>query len=86
MTGTDKIQITRNDEETPKYGSITTWMKLSGMGRSRTYEAMAEGSLPAIKLGARTLIDIGAGLKWLASQPKWAPTGPATTRHAKSTN
>lgn len=42
---------------------------MSGMSRTATYEALGRGDLRAIKLGARTLIDIDHGLAWLASRP-----------------
>jgi hypothetical protein len=39
------------------------------MGRSSVYEALGRGDLKAIKLGVRTLIDVEAGLAWLATMP-----------------
>jgi hypothetical protein len=54
---------------TPRYAPITDWCAISGMGRSSVYEALGRGDLRAIKLGARTLIDVEAGLAWLASMP-----------------
>lgn len=42
---------------------------MTGMSRSVTYEALGRGDLRAIKLGTRTLIDVEAGLAWLASMP-----------------
>jgi len=58
----------------PAFAPIPAWCALSGMGRSATYEALGAGHLRAVKLGARTLIDVGYGLGWLASLP------PATIR------
>jgi hypothetical protein len=54
---------------TPRYAPISDWCALSGMGRSSVYEALGRGDLKAIKLGVRTLIDVEAGLAWLASMP-----------------
>ena len=54
---------------TPRYSPIADWCALSGMSRSCTYEALGRGDLKAIKLGVRTLIDVEAGLAWLASMP-----------------
>jgi hypothetical protein len=54
---------------TPRYSPISDWCALSGMSRSCTYEALGRGDLKAIKLGVRTLIDVEAGLAWLASMP-----------------
>jgi hypothetical protein len=39
------------------------------MSRSTTYEALGRGDLRAIKLGAKTLVDVEAGLVWLGSMP-----------------
>ena len=53
----------------PAYTAIPTWCALSGMSRSSTYEALARGDLRAIKLGARTLVDVTHGISWLDSLP-----------------
>ena len=53
----------------PAYAGVLAWCALSGMGRSSTYEALARHDLRAIKLGARTLIDVAHGLAWLDSLP-----------------
>lgn len=54
----------------PAFVTIANWCALSGMGRSATYEALGAGHLRAVKLGARTLIDVPYGLTWLASLPR----------------
>jgi hypothetical protein len=43
---------------------------MTGLSRSATYEALGRGDLKAIKYGTRTLIDVEAGLAWLASMPQ----------------
>jgi hypothetical protein len=53
----------------PKFCSIDNWCALSGMGRRVTYAELGVGNLKAIKVGARTLIDVDAGLAWLRSRP-----------------
>ena len=53
----------------PVFASIVRWCDLSGMGRSSTYEALGTGHLRAIKMGAKTLIDVAHGLAWLRSLP-----------------
>ena len=58
----------------PVYATIPIWSRLSGMGRSTIYEALGRGDLRAIKLGARTLINVPQGMAWLDSLP------PATVR------
>jgi len=54
---------------TPKYAKIKTWCALSGMGRSSTYAAIADGFLRAVKLGDSTLIDVEHGLSQIALLP-----------------
>ena len=54
----------------PKYATITRWCdEISGMSRTVTYEELGRGNLRAIKVGARTLVDVEHGLAWLASRP-----------------
>lgn len=53
----------------PAYAPVDRWCALSGMGRSATYQALGRGNLRAIKVGARTLIDVPNGLGWLRSLP-----------------
>ncbi len=67
-------QPTPGEAVLPAFVTIANWCALSGMGRSATYEALGAGHLRAVKLGARTLIDVPYGLAWLASLP------PATIR------
>jgi hypothetical protein len=53
----------------PRYATIPRWCELSGLGRTRTYELVSQGILRAIKVGARTLIDVEAGLAWMNTLP-----------------
>jgi hypothetical protein len=53
----------------PKYGSLDTWQRISGLGRSKTYEMLKSGKLRGIKVDRRLLIDIEAGLAELAAMP-----------------
>ncbi len=53
----------------PAFCSVEDWCALSGMGRRSTYEYLGSGELKAVKVGARTLIDVAAGLAWLRSRP-----------------
>ena len=68
-----------NKQICPAYATMADWLTLSGMSRSGTYEALGRGDLRAIKLGARTLIDVQHGLAWLASLPT-ASVRPHGTR------
>jgi hypothetical protein len=52
------------------FASIKQWKEISGMGRSATYDALSRGDLRARKNGARTLIDVRHGLRWLRSLPE----------------
>jgi hypothetical protein len=60
----------------PKYATIENWLVISGMGRRTTYDELGLGNLKAIKVGARTLIDVEAGLAWLRSRPAAVIRGP----------
>jgi hypothetical protein len=59
-----------------KFAPLPSWLAISGMTRTATYEALGRGDLRAIKQpgGRRLLIDVQTGLAWLRSQP------PATIR------
>ncbi|HUN01065.1 MAG TPA: hypothetical protein PLI96_11360 [Halothiobacillus sp.] len=54
----------------PKFTTVRGWCDLTGMGRTNTFAALARGDLTAIKQGAKTLIDVDAGLAWLNSLPR----------------
>jgi hypothetical protein len=54
---------------TPRFATIDNWCAISGMGRRVTYDELGRGNLKAIKVGARTLIDVQHGLAWLGSRP-----------------
>ncbi len=58
--------------ETPVYVTVKRWTELSGLSRSKTYQLLAAGKLPAIRVDARTLIDFKQATEWLASRPKWS--------------
>jgi hypothetical protein len=60
----------------PKFGPIETWTTVSGMSRRVTYEKLGTGDLKALKLGARTLIDIEHGLTYMRSLPRARIRGP----------
>jgi excisionase family DNA binding protein len=49
----------------------------SGVGRSKIYEAIAAGELPARKLGRRTLILADDLRAWLEHLPKVTPPEPS---------
>jgi hypothetical protein len=53
----------------PKFAPLPQWCAISGMSRTASYNALGRGDLKAIKVGARTLVDVDAGLAWLRSLP-----------------
>ncbi len=61
----------------PKYATMTDWCQLSGLSRSVTYELIGLGHLKAVKLGARTLIDVEHGLAQIATMPAATVRAPA---------
>ncbi len=65
----------------PARATIPDWCSLSGMSRSGTYEALGRGDLRAVKLGARTLIDVEPGLAWLDTLPAATVRPHGTAKH-----
>src|SRR5215472_16374392 len=59
-----------------RYVTVAEWMRITGMGKTSVYEALAQGGwLKSIKLGAKRLIDVEIGLTYLAN----LPPAPLTT-------
>ena len=54
---------------TPVYATIDRWVELSGVSRTVTYELLGSGQLVAHKLNARVLVNVTAGLAFIASLP-----------------
>lgn len=53
----------------PQFATLRDWCRISGMGRTTVYQRLASGELRAVKLGTRVLVDVEAGLAWIASLP-----------------
>ncbi len=53
----------------PEFVSIKVWSEQSGLGRSTTYNLIGDGSLKAIKVRGKTLVDYEAGMAWMRSRP-----------------
>ena len=79
--------VTRNDDgtwwitvnpETPITTTISNFCRLTGCGRSKTYELLAEGTLDSIKIGKRRLIVLDSYHKLIERQR----AAGATTRSA----
>jgi hypothetical protein len=77
----EEIPRTPRGVETPaglpvQYVTVAEWMRMTGMGKTSVYEALAQGGwLKSIKLGAKRLIDVETGLTYLAN----LPPAPLTT-------
>ena len=54
----------------PAFASYTEWQRISGLGRTTTYDLLSRGELRAVRVGKRVLIDCNHGLAWLAAQPR----------------
>lgn len=67
----------------PAYATVPGWCAISGIKRTTTYYEISRGNLRAIKLGARTLLDVQHGLAWLATLPLATLTSPGS-RPAKN--
>ncbi len=48
--------------------TINEFLEWSRLGRTKTYELIGSGELPAIKIGRRTYIPSQAAHDWLESQ------------------
>lgn len=79
------LAATASGNAMPAYAPVPEWCRISGMGRSKTYEGLGVGDLRAIKVGARTLIDVSHGLAWLKSLPP-AVIRPHGNKKAKPAN
>ncbi len=75
------MKKTTHEDVPVQYEPIPAWNKRTGMTTGTTYARLASGELRAIKVGRRTLIDVGHGLRWLEAQ-RWHPSGPAASKLA----
>lgn len=55
---------------TSAYASIKDACRIFGFGRSTCYSLIAEKKLRAVKLAGKTLIDVPAGLAFMATLPE----------------
>ncbi len=67
--------------ELPRYAQVNEWCRISGVGRTVTYQRIAAGEIRAVKVGKRTLVDVTSGLAWLDSRPAARITMPAHIRN-----
>ena len=66
----------------PKYATIETWLVILAWAGRSTYDELGRGNLKAIKVGARTLVDVEAGLAWLRSRPPAVIRAPRDRQQA----
>jgi hypothetical protein len=52
----------------PRFMSINDWTDYSGLGRTRTYEAIKRGDIETLLVGGRRLIDVQSGLSYLETK------------------
>jgi hypothetical protein len=55
----------------PAFATIDGWCQISGMSKTRTYDALSTGVLKGKKLAGRTLVDVPHGLQYLRSLPDY---------------
>jgi hypothetical protein len=55
----------------PKFQTIKQFRAERGVGHTLTYELIATGKIKAIKLGAKTLIDVESADTFFQSLPVW---------------
>jgi hypothetical protein len=73
-----KPQYNPADSGPPLAYRIDEFVRLSGIGRTSVYAAMRSGALPAIKIGARTLIPAEGASEFLRSLPAYRPQTPSS--------
>lgn len=56
----------------PDLLTIPEFIQWARIGRTKTYEEIADGALRALKVGRRTLIKRSDAIAWLDSQPALA--------------
>lgn len=54
----------------PRFASIPHWSLLSGVGRTKSYELIGDGTLRAVHVGRRILVDVEHGLAAIAAMPR----------------
>ena len=49
----------------PRYVSVTDWVAMTGIGKTKSFELIKLGKLRTIKLDRKRLIDVEASLAYL---------------------
>jgi hypothetical protein len=63
-----------------KYCSMSDWVLISGLGRTKTFEMLADGRLKSVKIDGKRLIDLPHGLAFLDGLPAVPLTTGASKR------
>lgn len=69
----------------PKHLTIPAFGAAYNVGRTKTYELINSGQLPARKIGARTVIAIEDAEEWRKSLPIYVKPFVESSRHTRST-
>ncbi|RYC33880.1 DNA-binding protein [Lichenibacterium minor] len=69
----------RNDNEQDTTGrvglSVDEACHVAGIGKTRMYELLRSGSVPARRIGRRIIILRSDLLAWMDALPRWEPEG-----------
>jgi hypothetical protein len=60
----------------PKFQTIKQFRAERGVGHTLTYQLIGTGKIKAVKLGAKTLIDVESADAFFLSLPVWTAKGP----------
>jgi hypothetical protein len=66
-------QVSPFPHQVPFAYRIDEFVRLSGIGRTKVYEALKKGNLTAVKCGARTLILEESARRFLSALPPYHP-------------
>ena len=69
MMNEEEMRARSETDLTPAFATIPDWCRISGMGRTATYQALSRRDLQARKLGKAVLVDVRAGLAWMDTLP-----------------
>ena len=54
-----------------KFKTVRQITETYSIGATSVYEHLNNGAFAAIKVGRRTLVEMGSFEQWLAAQPRW---------------
>lgn len=65
-------RLTVMDTSAPRFMGVADFIKRYGFRRAHAYHLIEDGSLPAVRIGKKILVDITAAEAWIASLPSAA--------------